>query len=31
MGVILVTPIIAGTTLFAYRVFGGKATCLTYD
>lgn len=31
MGVILVTPIIAGTTLFAYRVFGGKATSLTDD
>jgi len=31
VGVILVMPIIAGTTLFAYRVFGGKATSLTYD
>ncbi len=30
-GVILVMPIIAGTTLFAYRAFGGKATNLTYD
>jgi cytochrome bd ubiquinol oxidase subunit II len=31
VGVILVMPIIAGTTIFAYRVFGGKATSLTYD
>jgi cytochrome d ubiquinol oxidase subunit II len=31
IGVILVMPIIAGTTIFAYRVFGGKATSLTYD
>ncbi len=30
-GVIVVMPIIIGTTVFAYRVFGGKATSLNYD
>jgi len=30
-GVIFVMPIIAGTTIFAYRVFGGKAQGLRYD
>ena len=30
-GVIVVMPIIVGTTVFAYRVFGGKATSLHYD
>ena len=30
-GVIVVMPIIIGTTVFAYRVFGGKATSLHYD
>ena len=31
VGVIFVMPIIAGTTVFAYRVFGGKARGLRYD
>ena len=31
VGVIVVMPIIIGTTVFAYRVFGGKATSLRYD
>jgi cytochrome d ubiquinol oxidase subunit II len=31
VGVIFVMPIIAGTTVFAYRVFGGKAQGLRYD
>jgi len=31
VGVVLVMPIIAGTTIFAYRVFGGKAQGLRYD
>lgn len=30
-GVIVVMPIIVATTVFAYRVFGGKATSLSYD
>ena len=30
-GVIIVMPIIVGTTIFAYRVFGGKAQGLRYD
>lgn len=31
VGVIVVMPIIAGTTVFAYRVFGGKTRGLRYD
>jgi cytochrome bd ubiquinol oxidase subunit II len=31
VGVIVVMPIIIGATVFAYRVFGGKATSLHYD
>jgi|GEM_PF-4402981 len=27
----IVMPIVAGTTIFAYRVFSGKATNLSYD
>ena len=31
VGVVFVMPIIAGTTVFAYRVFGGKTRGLRYD
>ncbi len=31
VGVVVVMPIIIGATVFAYRVFGGKATSLQYD
>lgn len=31
IGVVLVMPIIVGATVFAYRVFRGKATALRYD
>lgn len=31
VGVVIVLPVIAGYTVFAYRVFRGKATDLSYD
>ena len=31
VGTLIVLPIIVGYSFFAYRVFGGKATTLTYD
>lgn len=31
VGTVIVLPVIAGYTIFAYRIFGGKATDLTYD
>lgn len=31
VGVVLVVPVIIGYSIFAYRVFGGKATDLRYD
>lgn len=31
VGTLVVLPVIIGYSVFAYRVFGGKATALTYD